>query len=192
MALSIGFRVLVSLHPAIQATGRLALAPTGLAPTRRTCLLWTRNHLIRPQQQRGWDGEAERFRGLEVDDQLELGGLLDGQISGLGALQDLVDEVRGAAALVCQACCVRHESARIHILSTPVQCRQTALRREPHNLGSLAPEHPIGQDDQSVSAAPAGLRERVLEALWLAYVEFLELYASRLGRGFGSVQRAGR
>src|SRR5207247_6972876 len=52
MALSIGFRVLVSLHPAIQATGRLALAPTGLAPARRTCLLWTRDHLIRPQQQR--------------------------------------------------------------------------------------------------------------------------------------------
>src|SRR5438445_13848490 len=67
MALSIGFRVLVSLHPAIQATGRLALAPTGLAPTRRTCLLWTRNHQIRPQQQRRRDGEAEGLRGLEVE-----------------------------------------------------------------------------------------------------------------------------
>src|SRR5437867_6435277 len=38
MALSIGFRVSVSLHPAIQATGRLALAPAGLAPASRTCL----------------------------------------------------------------------------------------------------------------------------------------------------------
>ncbi len=47
MALSIGFRVSVSLHPAIQATGRLALAPAGLTPARRTCLLWTRDHLIR-------------------------------------------------------------------------------------------------------------------------------------------------
>src|SRR2546427_4790036 len=32
MASSIGFRVSVSLHPAIQATGRLALAPAGLTP----------------------------------------------------------------------------------------------------------------------------------------------------------------
>src|SRR2546426_10909254 len=38
MALSIGFRVSVSLYPAIQATGRLALAPAGLAPASRTCL----------------------------------------------------------------------------------------------------------------------------------------------------------
>src|SRR5207244_11297305 len=90
MALSIGFRVLVSLHPAIQATGRLALAPTGLAPARRTCLLWTRNHLIRPQQQRGRDGETERLRGLEVDDELERRGLLDGHVGRLGPLQNLV------------------------------------------------------------------------------------------------------
>jgi hypothetical protein len=39
-----------------------------------------------------WDGQAEGFRSLEVDDQFKLGGLLDGQIDGLGALQDLIDE----------------------------------------------------------------------------------------------------
>jgi hypothetical protein len=33
--------------------------------------------------------EAERFRGLEIDDQLELGRLLDRQIGRLGALEDL-------------------------------------------------------------------------------------------------------
>ena len=38
MALSIGFRVSVSLHPAIQATERLALASAGLAPASRICL----------------------------------------------------------------------------------------------------------------------------------------------------------
>ena len=34
-------------------------------------------------------GEAERLGGLEVDDQLELGRLLDRQIGRLGALEDL-------------------------------------------------------------------------------------------------------
>jgi len=33
------------------------------------------NNLIRPQQQRRRDGEAERLGGLEVDDQLELRSL---------------------------------------------------------------------------------------------------------------------
>ena len=33
----------------------------------------------------------EGFGGLEVDDELELGRLLDRQVAGLGALEDLVD-----------------------------------------------------------------------------------------------------
>ena len=36
-----GFRVSVSLHPAIQATGRLTFAPAGLIPAEHTSLHWT-------------------------------------------------------------------------------------------------------------------------------------------------------
>src|SRR6185503_13135070 len=39
--LSIGFRVLVSLHPAIQTTGLLTFAPAGLSPAEHTSLRWT-------------------------------------------------------------------------------------------------------------------------------------------------------
>jgi hypothetical protein len=57
---------------------------------------WAQNrvlldHLVRPRQQRRRDREAEGLGGLEVDHQLELRGLLDGQVGGLGALGDLVD-----------------------------------------------------------------------------------------------------
>ena len=41
-----GFRVLVSLHPAIQATGRLTLAPAGLPPAEHTSLHWTHDRTI--------------------------------------------------------------------------------------------------------------------------------------------------
>src|SRR6266436_3978726 len=57
------------------------------------------NHLIRPPQQRRRDRQAERLGRLEVDDQLELGGLLDGQVAWLCALEDLV-HVDGAAPIV--------------------------------------------------------------------------------------------
>jgi hypothetical protein len=33
-------------------------------------------------------GEAESLRGLQVDDELELGGLFNGKLTGLGALDD--------------------------------------------------------------------------------------------------------
>src|SRR5213594_311442 len=42
------------------------------------------DHLIRPQQQRRRDCQAEGLGGLRVDHELELGGLLDGKISRLG------------------------------------------------------------------------------------------------------------
>ncbi len=41
MALSMGFRSSVSLLPAIQATGLLAVAPKGLTPSERVSLCWT-------------------------------------------------------------------------------------------------------------------------------------------------------
>jgi hypothetical protein len=41
MGSSMGFRALVSRRPAIQATGRLAVAPVRLLRTEHVCLLWT-------------------------------------------------------------------------------------------------------------------------------------------------------
>src|SRR5713101_1783540 len=49
------------------------------------------NHLIRPLQERRRDREAQVLGGLEVDEQLELGGLLYRQVGWLGAIGNLVD-----------------------------------------------------------------------------------------------------
>ena len=43
------------------------------------------DHLIRPCQERRRDRQAEGLRSFEVDDELELRGLLDRKIAGLGA-----------------------------------------------------------------------------------------------------------
>jgi hypothetical protein len=52
------------------------------------------NKVIRPPQQRRRDRQTDSLGGLEVDDQLELRRLLDGQVGGLGALEDFVDVAR--------------------------------------------------------------------------------------------------
>jgi len=41
--LSIGFRILVSRHPAIRTTELLTFAPAGLSPAEHTSLDWTHN-----------------------------------------------------------------------------------------------------------------------------------------------------
>ena len=60
------------------------------------------DHLIRPLQERGRDREVEGLRGLEVDHQLELGGLLHGEIARPGALQNTVDITCCAPELVAE------------------------------------------------------------------------------------------
>jgi len=45
--------------------------------------------LIGAGEDRGRHGQAERLRGLEIDDQLEPGRLLDRQIGGLSPLRTL-------------------------------------------------------------------------------------------------------
>ena len=51
------------------------------------------DHLICLEEDRLRDREAERLRGLHVDHQLELRGLLDGQVAWFGTLEDLVGDV---------------------------------------------------------------------------------------------------
>ncbi len=54
MAVSMGFRASVSLGPAIQATGPLALAPTGLTPAERVRLHWTHDRMKRLTPHSTW------------------------------------------------------------------------------------------------------------------------------------------
>src|SRR6266446_2645832 len=68
------------------------------------------NHLIRPLQEGLGGRQAERLGGLEVDHQLELRRLLDGEVAGLGALENLIHVVGGAAVHVLRVGPVRHEA----------------------------------------------------------------------------------
>src|SRR5207249_1803937 len=60
MGLSMGFRVLVSRHPAIQATGRLALAPAGLTPAEHTCLSLDTRKFLKTSRARPRQASARR------------------------------------------------------------------------------------------------------------------------------------
>jgi hypothetical protein len=51
--------------------------------------------LIGSNQNRLRDGEAESLCRLHVDDEFELGGLLDRGITRLGAFEDSVNVIRG-------------------------------------------------------------------------------------------------
>src|SRR5262249_34814067 len=61
------------------------------APAPRTASVTASpDDLVGPQHDGLGDGQPERLRSLEVDDQLVLRRLLDGKVGGLHALEDLV------------------------------------------------------------------------------------------------------
>src|SRR5215468_6214104 len=77
-------------------------------PVQRSYLL---NHLVGASEQRRRNLDAERFRGVEVDHELEFRRLFDGQIGGFRALQDFVYIVRSHAEHVGQVRSIRHQAA---------------------------------------------------------------------------------
>src|SRR6516225_9982172 len=68
------------------------------------------DHLVRLEEERRGYRQSEVLGGLEVDDQLELRGLLDGEIRGLSPLENLVDVGGGAPKVVGEARPIGHET----------------------------------------------------------------------------------
>ena len=78
---------IVSLgSPNTDAPAMIMLPGTPTTPLRTCPSPHLLDHLVRLEQERRGHGEAERLGGLEVDDQVELCGLLHRQVGGLRAL----------------------------------------------------------------------------------------------------------
>src|SRR5215813_302929 len=121
------------LNVALSGQGLALLAPGPLQREVRRPLDSRCSHdrglpydLVRPLEQPLRNRQAQRLRGLEIDHQLELHWLLDGQVGGLGALQDLVDVRGGTSVEITEARPVRHETPGLHTLPDAVCCRQAA------------------------------------------------------------------
>src|SRR5262245_58768751 len=81
--------------PAASGVAR-RLPPTMVTNTRRSINLRSLEELVGSDPDRLRDRQVERLCPLEVDHELELGGLLDGEVSGLGSLEDFVPVVRSS------------------------------------------------------------------------------------------------
>src|SRR5262245_55679263 len=67
--------------------------------------------LVGSQQERRWDCESKCLRRLHVDHELELSRLLDGEMSGLRALENPVNVAGRAIEEISGVGSIRHEAA---------------------------------------------------------------------------------
>ena len=91
------------------------------------------DHLVGEQLQRGGNGNSERRRSSEIDDQLELGGLIDRQVAGPLALED-PSGIATSAAICIGLNSVRSSSGR-----PPAQTRAPYSWSEWHGARTAAP-----------------------------------------------------
>ena len=95
------------------ASGHAAAAPPSSVMNSR------RSHSITSSARASSVGgtvEAERLGGVQVDDEIELGRLLDRDVGRLRPAQNLVDIVGGAPEQVREVWSIGHQTARFDVL----------------------------------------------------------------------------
>jgi hypothetical protein len=121
---------------------------SGLPPTTEVAALV--DHLVGAYQNGSRDRQAQRLCCPGIDDQLIAGGLLDGNVSGPGALQNLVNEISVPAKLTLEVCAIAQQSTRIAELSEPVHRRQTLLRCKLGDFLQVRKCQRLGQSKQGL------------------------------------------
>ena len=81
------------------------------------------DHFVRPRQHVLRNRQTNLLCRFQIDDQLKLCRLLDGEIGGLAAFQDFVQVCSYAPVAVSEVCAVVHEPAGIYTCSGLVHRR---------------------------------------------------------------------
>src|SRR5258708_4592938 len=111
------------------------------------------DHLVGAAEQRERDDEAEGFRGLEVDDQLDFRRLLDRQVGWLLALENPADICACRMIGVGKVAAVAHQAASRRELASLEDRGHSMAGRQGSKLLAPADEELIGADHE-----PAGLQ----------------------------------
>src|SRR5215470_13148875 len=106
--------------------------------------------LVCPQQHRLRNLQAQSLRGFQIDHQFELRRLLDGQVGGLGTLENLGHVDRDLSVQLHTARTISYQASGFRMRPPPVYGRQAALNREVCDPFSLADEGRVRQDDEPI------------------------------------------
>src|SRR5882724_7106080 len=125
------------------------------------CAASSLDDLVGAHANRLRDRQAERLRRLEIDYELELGGLLDEEVGGLGALENLVHKVRGAPVPGAEVRPVAHESPGFDVLAKGEHGRKTLLQSQFSDPGSHLVDWWTRRDGQRPGPRRANLGELI-------------------------------
>ena len=97
--------------------------------------------------------EAERLGGRQIDDEIELGRLLDRDVGRLRPAQNLVDIVGGAPEQVREIWSIGHQTSRFDVLPEAVHRRQSRAERQGVDANAVGGYERVGHDIKCIRAA---------------------------------------
>src|SRR4029450_5080570 len=123
------------------------------------------------------DRDSQRLGGLQIDQQVALGGLPDGKVGGFSALQDLVHEGSHTPEHVKTVRPVAHKA--VCGLHTSTYCRQPALCSEVQDSFLVGDCEGVPKKEQGISAFPGYRIECRYELIRGSHVQRLKGQAQR-------------
>ena len=125
--------------------------------------------------------EAEHFGGVEIDDELELRGLLDRQVAGPLTFEDPRGVGTDLAITIGNAGAVPHQPAGGSEFALEVDGRHRVTYRQRGDLFAAADEERIGQDDQRADPELGQACEGRFDVAFGAGLDDLYLQSERAG-----------
>src|SRR5262245_7705827 len=133
------------------------------------------DHLVSADKESGWHRKTERLAGLEVDDQLDFGSLLDRQVGGFLALENAARVEAAQAKHIREVVSVAHEPAGGSEFGILVDRRNPVAERQCGELVGSAGEECIRTNDESAGTQLDHGREGRVDLLVRARIQNVEL-----------------
>ena len=102
------------------------------------------------QQKLFWNYKAYGLCGLEIDHQLELSGLNDRQVGGLGAFENAAGINADLTISIGEARTVTHQAAILREVRKRVDASYPVAYGQGRNLVASVDEEPIGTDHDNI------------------------------------------